>query len=108
VRGVGGGTNLADWMSPLKMFEYMAQGKAIIASDLPVLREVLRDGENALLCDPDDPAAWAEALTGLAGQRQRLTELGDCARRDFLNSYSWDQRARHILKNLPFEKGLAT
>lgn len=100
VRGVGGGANLADWMSPLKMFEYMAQGKAIIASDLPVLREVLRHGENALLCDPDDPAAWAEALTGLAGQRQRLAELGECAQSDFLNSYSWDQRARSILKNI--------
>ena len=57
VFGVGGGTNLADWISPLKMFEYMAQGKAIVASDLPMLREVLRNGENALLCDSDDPAA---------------------------------------------------
>lgn len=101
VRGEGGGEqNLADWMSPLKIFEYMAQSKAIIASDLPVLREVLRHGENALLCDPDDPAAWAVALEGLARQRQRLTELGERAQRDFLNGYSWDQRAKRILDGL--------
>ena len=40
--------------SPLKLFEYMAAGRAIVASDLPAIREVLRDGENALLVTPGD------------------------------------------------------
>ena len=41
----------------MKMFEYMAAGRAILSSDLPVLREVLNE-ENAILLPPDEPAAW--------------------------------------------------
>jgi glycosyltransferase involved in cell wall biosynthesis len=48
--------------SPLKLFEFGARSKAIVASDLPNLREVLVHGENAWLCRPDDPRALAEAL----------------------------------------------
>ncbi|MGH9465022.1 MAG: glycosyltransferase family 4 protein, partial [Thermoanaerobaculia bacterium] len=49
VSGATGRTDLAAWMSPMKMFEAMAAGKAILASDLPVLREVLAPEDNALL-----------------------------------------------------------
>ncbi|MGI8756226.1 MAG: glycosyltransferase family 4 protein, partial [Acidimicrobiales bacterium] len=52
----------AEYTSPLKLFEYLATGNPVVASDLPVLREVLRDGENALLYPPHDGAALAEAL----------------------------------------------
>ncbi|GAG00742.1 unnamed protein product, partial [marine sediment metagenome] len=45
-------SDTSQWMSPLKMFEYMASGKPIIASDLPALREVLKQGKNAILVDP--------------------------------------------------------
>jgi glycosyltransferase involved in cell wall biosynthesis len=45
----------------------MAHGRAIIASDLPVLREVLGDRVNSLLCPPYDCAAWEEAVAELAG-----------------------------------------
>ncbi|WP_326693589.1 glycosyltransferase family 4 protein [Streptomyces sp. NBC_01766] len=50
------------WASPMKVFEYMSHGLPMIASDLPVLREVLQDRVNCLLRPPGDPAAWAEAL----------------------------------------------
>ncbi|MDX1502288.1 MAG: glycosyltransferase, partial [Thermoanaerobaculia bacterium] len=56
--GVASGrSDTASWMSPMKMFEYMAAGRAIVSSDLPVLREVLRHGENALLVEPGRPDA---------------------------------------------------
>ena len=98
VRGVGGGeANLADWMSPLKIFEYMAVGKPILSSDLPVLREVLRDWENALLRDPDDVEAWASALTSLRVDEDLRRRIGEQARQDFSAHYSWDRRARIIL-----------
>ena len=48
--------------SPLKLFDYMAAGVPIVASDLPALREVLRHEENALLARPGDPEAFALAV----------------------------------------------
>lgn len=98
VSGVGGGpANLADWMSPLKIFEYMAQGKAILSSDLPVLREVLRDGDNALLRDPDDIDGWATALAQLRSDAPFRRRIGLQGQSDFLGRYTWDMRARSIL-----------
>lgn len=88
--------DVASWMSPLKMFEYMAAGKAILSSDLPVLREVLEDGRNALLVDPDDPEAWVSALRKLADPELRA-RLGATARADVLREYTWLQRAKRIL-----------
>jgi glycosyltransferase involved in cell wall biosynthesis len=98
VHGVGGGGgNLAAWMSPLKIFEYMAAGKPILSSDLPVLREVLRDGENAMLRAPEDIEGWATALTQLFRDEGLRARLGAQARRDFDAHYSWNRRARSIL-----------
>jgi glycosyltransferase involved in cell wall biosynthesis len=101
VRGSGGGaSNLADWMSPLKMFEYMAEGKAILSSDLPVLREVLFDGRNALLRPPEDVPGWADALSALESDAALRCRLGQQGRQDLLEHYTWDRRARAILTAL--------
>jgi glycosyltransferase involved in cell wall biosynthesis len=92
--------DISAWMSPLKLFEYMRRCKPIIASDLPVLREVLRDGENALLVAPTDPEAWRAAILRLlhdAGLRQAL---GKSARRDFREHYTWERRAEKVLAGL--------
>lgn len=98
VRGAGGGrANLADWMSPLKLFEYMAQGKAIIASDLPVIREVLRDGANAVLVPPGDLRAWAAAIRRLLAEPQRAARLGAAALRDFEQRHDRMRRAELVL-----------
>ena len=98
VRGSGGGeANLADWMSPLKIFEYMAEGKAMLSSDLPVLREVLVDGSNALLRGPEDVAGWAAALSTLEADACLRARLGEQGKRDLLERYTWHQRARAIL-----------
>jgi glycosyltransferase involved in cell wall biosynthesis len=56
VEGHGRGRNIAEGMSPLKLFEYMAHGKPIVSSDLPVIREVLRDSVNSVLVSPDNPS----------------------------------------------------
>jgi glycosyltransferase involved in cell wall biosynthesis len=85
----------SQWMSPLKIFEYMAAAKPMVASDLPVLREVLNDS-NAVLVDPESVDAWAEAIGRLRdpGLRGRI---GSGAHRDFLASHTWEQRARRVL-----------
>ena len=95
---VAGGTgNTVDWMSPLKIFEYMAHGKAIIASDLPVLHEVLMRDRTAIMVDPVDVGAWIEALYRLLGNPEQRRALGRQARRSFVENYTWSKRAQRIL-----------
>lgn len=97
---VEGRGNIAEWMSPLKLFEYMAAGRAIVASDLPVLREVLQDGKTALLVPPPDVLAWKEALCTLAHDPVVRADLGANAQRAFLEKYTWERRAQGILDAL--------
>ena len=85
------------WMSPLKVFEYMAYGLPIIASDLPVLREILEHERNALLVEPRDLAAWEKALRRLLHDRSLRMRLGRTAKTTFLQEYTWEQRAQKIV-----------
>lgn len=94
---VDGGQNTARWMSPLKVFEYMGAGKPIIASDLPALREILEDGETAILCDPESPEAWIEALKRLK-EKELREELGEKAKKRFTENYTWKKRAEKIME----------
>lgn len=85
----------ASWTSPLKLFEYLAAGRPIVASDLPAFREVLADGENALLVAPGDAAALAAAVRRLLEDAALAARL---ARRawDDAAQYTWDARAAAI------------
>ncbi len=108
VHGAGGSTDLSKWMSPLKIFEYMSAGKPIVCSDLPVLREVLTDGENALLCDPDNVAEWVEALRKLSSDDELRMTLISNAKRDFESKYSYDARAQRVVDTITANKQVAT
>ena len=92
------GHNTVRWISPLKIFEYMAAGRAIVASDMPAIREILTDGETALLCDPDDAGAWDAALRRLRDQPTLRRRLGERARDEFEAHYTYDERARIALR----------
>lgn len=88
--------SLAAWMSPLKLFEYMGAGLAIVTSDLPVLREILRHGETAWMATPDDPTAHAAAIRTLAADGALRLRLARAAQ-DSLRSHTWENRATKIL-----------
>jgi len=86
-----------EWMSPLKMFEYMAAGRAIVASDLPAIKEVLTHGSNAWLCAPDSGEALAQAIKSLLDGPGLANNLGARARTQ-VERYSWDSRVRSIME----------
>jgi glycosyltransferase involved in cell wall biosynthesis len=81
--------------SPLKLFEYMSAGKAIVASNLPAIREVLTDERTALLVTPGDPEALAAGLRRLAGDPGLRGRLADAALAA-VAEYSWDRRAERL------------
>ena len=85
--------------SPLKLFEYMAAERPIVASDLPSMREVLHDEGNALLVAPDDPNALAGAVTRLLTDEALAARLARAARQE-VESRTWTQRAAAICEFL--------
>jgi len=86
----------AHYMSPLKMFEYMASGTPVVATDLPATREILRDGQNAVLVPPDDPEALAQGLRRVLDMPDRGQQLATQARQDVV-SFTWERRAANVL-----------
>jgi glycosyltransferase involved in cell wall biosynthesis len=81
--------------SPLKLFEYMAAGRAIVASDLPSVREVLHDGVDALLVAPGDAVALAAAIRRLVAEPALAEQLGRRAAAA-APGYSWSRRAERL------------
>ncbi len=83
------------YTSPLKLYEYLAAGCPIVASDVPAVREVVTDGETAVLVRPDDPEALGDGIAGLLAVpvlAQRIGALG----RLWVQGSTWDARATAI------------
>ena len=93
---VDGRTRTIEYASPMKMFEYMAAGRAIVASRFPGISEVLRNGENALLVEPDSSDELIRAIE-LLKDEPLARSLGDRARQD-VRHYTWEGRSRRILE----------
>lgn len=91
------GHDTARWMSPMKMFEYLAVGVPIISSDLPVLREVLTDGRNALLVKADDAGQWVAALDSLISNSHYANSIGEFAHQEYRAKHTWLRRADALL-----------
>ena len=83
--------------SPTKLFEYMAAGKAIVASRLGQIAEVLEDDRTALLVEAADPAALVAALKRLAGDRELRERLGRNAQTE-AQDYTWLANAQRVVE----------
>lgn len=83
------------YTSPLKLFEYMAAQKPIVASDLPSIREVVRHNENIWLVEPDNPAALADGLKEVLQDKKLAEQLSQKA---FIAAqcFTWAKRAVDI------------
>lgn len=86
------------YTSPLKLFEYMATGKPIVASKLPSIEEILQDGKNGYLVEPDNPIALKEGIDRALTDENRHT-VTTKAKNDVAN-YTWDVRVEKILQSI--------
>jgi len=97
VSGSSGG-NIGRYLSPMKLFEYLAAGRAICSSNLPVLQEVLSP-ETAVLLPPDDLQAWVGAVKNLKNNPELRNGLAENAR-ETARQYTWEGRAEQILTGI--------
>jgi glycosyltransferase involved in cell wall biosynthesis len=81
--------NVEQGCAPLKIVESMACGVAVVASDLPPVRELITHGVNGWLVHPDRPAELARALRILVEHPALARELGAAARRTVLEKFTW-------------------
>ncbi len=82
-------------MSPLKLFEYMASGRVIIASDLNVLKEILNEG-NCYFAVPDDASSWMNVIRHIEGNKEEAVAKAEKAKQD-VKQYTWKIRAKKML-----------
>lgn len=92
------GGDIANYLSPLKLFEYLACGRAILSSNLPVLQEIL-DDSNALLLDPQDLDNWVQSVVMLKNDPVTRSRLAKKAQQDS-RQYTWISRAEKILNGI--------
>jgi glycosyltransferase involved in cell wall biosynthesis len=85
------------FMSPLKIFEYMASKKPIIVSDLPSLREVLVDNETALFVPPNDSKKLAHSIQMIASDEELGQRISNNAYKEVVEKYTWQKRAKNII-----------
>ncbi len=89
------------WTSPLKMFEYMASKRPIIASDLPSIREILNEN-NSFLVKPDNPERLAKGIESILKNPNLSAKISNQAFQDVQN-YTWQKRAKNILEFLKYD-----
>ena len=88
-----------NYCSPLKIFEYMATGRIIIADNFPTIREVIKHEENGLLVSPWKLNELVEQVRRALYDRN-LEQLGERARIEAFEKYTWNKRAKEIIKKI--------
>jgi glycosyltransferase involved in cell wall biosynthesis len=86
----------AFYFSPVKLFEYMASGTAVVATAIGQQGQIVRDGVNGLLVPPGDARAARAAVETLVGDRVLRQRLGAAARKTIVDHYTWAHNARRI------------
>jgi glycosyltransferase involved in cell wall biosynthesis len=92
------GGDIARYLSPMKMFEYLACGRAILSSDLPVLQEVLTP-QNACILPADNPDAWASTIRSIKNEPRTMRSLAVGAL-NTAREHTWEARAEKVLEGI--------
>jgi glycosyltransferase involved in cell wall biosynthesis len=87
---------LADAL-PTKLFEYMAMGVPVIASDFPLMRQIVLQNECGLLVDPQSPRAIADAMEFLIRHPEEAEKMGERGRRAAHEQYNWQHEEKELL-----------
>ncbi len=90
--------------SPTKLFEYMAMGKGIVASNLNQIGEVLEDRKTAWLVKPGDVTDLATGIIRLIQDEKLREELGRNARQKVINNYTWEENVLRIINKIEQKK----
>lgn len=85
------------YTSPLKLFEYMASGRPVVASDLPSIREILSE-KNAVLVEPNNAEALATGIKKIMADNKLAEKIARQALAD-VRHYTWQKRAARIIKD---------
>jgi len=93
------GEDTSSWASPMKLFEYMAASRPIIASDIPMLRELLTDEHNALLVSPGSTISLNAAISRLINSPELGHHIATNARTD-VGKHTWIARAQHTINQV--------
>ncbi|NIQ14383.1 MAG: glycosyltransferase [Candidatus Dadabacteria bacterium] len=93
------GTQAKQFTSPIKLFEYLASGKPIVATDLPSIIEILRNNENSIIVEPDNVDALVNSLQKLYFDNELSERISKKALSDAKN-YSWEKRVIRIIDGL--------
>lgn len=94
----GGKIDTSNWMSPLKIFEYMSSKRPIVASNLPAIRDILVNGKTAILCEPRNLKEWIAAFRELRKNNILYNDLVNNAFKTFSKKYTWRIRAKNLIK----------
>lgn len=92
------GGDISRYLSPMKLFEYMACARPVVSSDLPVIREVLTD-QNSIMLPSGEVKSWAHTIQMLKLDPEKRKKLAAQARQDVLQ-YTWEKRAELVLAGL--------
>ncbi|MCJ8498593.1 glycosyltransferase family 4 protein [Chryseobacterium salipaludis] len=98
------GADNARWMSPMKIFEYMANKKVIIMSDLPALREIGLHTKDFLMVDAKDSSQWKKAIETLNNDSDLFDDIREHSYKTFLAKYTWSSRAKRITDAISLKK----
>lgn len=86
--------------SPVKLFEYMVSGRAILSTSVGQMGRILKHGSTALLVEPGDLEGMAEGILELAGNPPLRRKMGKQARKLALQRYTWEENARRVLSRI--------
>jgi glycosyltransferase involved in cell wall biosynthesis len=87
------------YRSPLKLYEYMAMAKPVVASDFGDARRLVSKGETGYLFEPDDKDSIKEALVAAYDNHEHLGAMGRLAREEIVNNHSWTRRVSNLINS---------